>query len=171
MQDKSRRQFFVSQDIYASLSQRFLNLLIDTLMQLILFFMVLVFIVANAEANGDKSFINKLETNTILQYTITTCIALLYYNICEVFTARTVGKLFTQTIVVDENGEKPNHETILIRSLCRLIPFNALSFLGISGRGWHDTISKTYVVNKKLLVEKKRLFDALEQNQNEAEYD
>jgi uncharacterized RDD family membrane protein YckC len=79
-----------------------------------------------------------------------------------------VGKWITQTIVVDENGEKPNSETILVRSLCRLIPFNAISFLGISGRGWHDTISKTYVVNKKLLDEKKRLFYALEQNVNEA---
>ncbi len=167
MQDNSKRQFYVSQDIYASLSHRFLNLLIDTLMELLLFFILLVFIAANIEATGEKAFINNLGTNTILQYTITTSIALLYYNICEIFTARTVGKYFTQTIVVDENGEKPNHETILIRSLCRLIPFNAFSFLGISGRGWHDTISKTYVVNKKLLAEKKRLFYASTLNEND----
>jgi uncharacterized RDD family membrane protein YckC len=81
--------------------------------------------------------------------------------------ARTVGKFITQTIVVDEHGEKPHHETILIRSLCRLIPFNPFSVLFL-GRGWHDSISKTYVVNKKALDEKKRLFDALEQNGKEA---
>jgi len=166
MQEQNQKQFKVTEDILATLSQRFLNLMIDTAMQLVLFFVVLVFIVANAEAKGDNNFMTNLEHNRILQYTITTCIALLYYNICEVFTARTVGKLFTQTIVVDEHGEKPNHETILIRSLCRLIPFNALSFLGISGRGWHDTISKTYVVNKKLLAEKKRMF-APEQNEGQ----
>ncbi|MFZ4670484.1 MAG: RDD family protein [Flavobacterium sp.] len=167
MQDNSKRQFYVSQDIYASLSQRFLNLLIDTLLELLLFFILLVLIAANIEATGEKAFINNLGTNTILQYTITTSIALLYYNICEIFTARTVGKYFTQTIVVDENGEKPSHETILIRSLCRLIPFNAFSFLGISGRGWHDTISKTYVVNKNLLAEKKRLFYSAAQDEND----
>lgn len=158
MQSKTSKKFQVSSDIFASLSQRFLNLIIDTVMQLLLFFVVLMFMVANAQANGDVTFISNLEKNTILQYTITTVISLVYYNFFEIVTARTVGKYLTQTIVVDENGEKPNHETILIRSLCRLIPFNALSFLGISGRGWHDTISKTYVVNKNQLEEKKRLF-------------
>jgi uncharacterized RDD family membrane protein YckC len=168
MQENNKKQFKVSADIFASLSQRFLNLLIDTLMQLILFFIVLVFMAANAQASGDKTFIANFENNNILQYSITIAIALFYYNFFEIVLARTVGKYFTQTIVVDENGEKPNSETILVRSLCRLIPFNALSFLGISGRGWHDSISKTYVVNKKLLDEKKRLFYALEQNVNEA---
>lgn len=158
MQSKTSKKFQVSSDIFASLGQRFLNLIIDTVMQLLLFFVVLMFMVANAQANGDLTFISNLEKNTILQYTITTVISLIYYNFFEIVTARTVGKYLTQTIVVDENGEKPNHETILIRSLCRLIPFNALSFLGISGRGWHDTISKTYVVNKNQLEEKKRLF-------------
>lgn len=154
----SSKPFKVSSDIFASLSQRFLNLIIDTVMQLLLFFVVLVFMVANAQDSGDEAFIANFEKNTILQYTITTIISLLYYNFFEIVTARTIGKYVTQTIVVDENGEKPNHETILIRSLCRLIPFNALSFLGISGRGWHDTISKTFVVNKNQLEEKKRLF-------------
>ncbi|MGL2962416.1 RDD family protein [Flavobacterium sp. RSB2_4_14] len=171
MQANNRKQFQVSSEIFASHGQRFTNLLVDTIMQLILFFIVLVFMSANAQANGDKAFIANLEKNTILQYTITMVISLFYYNVFEIASARTVGKYITQTIVVDENGEKPNSETILVRSLCRLIPFNAFSFLGISGRGWHDTISKTYVVNKKLLAEKKRLFDVLEQNQNEAEHD
>jgi uncharacterized RDD family membrane protein YckC len=167
MQESNQKQFKVSADIFASLSQRFLNLLIDTVMQLILFFIVLVFIAANAQASGDMTFISNFETNTILQYSITICIALFYYNVFEIFSARTVGKWITQTIVVDENGEKPNSETILVRSLCRLIPFNALSFLGISGRGWHDTISKTYVVNKKLLDEKKHYFYTLDKTATE----
>ena len=32
-----------------------------------------------------------------------------------------------------------------LRSICRFIPFNGLSFLG-SNRGWHDRFSKTMVV-------------------------
>ena len=127
-------------------------------MQLILFFIVLVFIVAKAEASGDKSFVTGLPTNTLAQYTITTCIALFYYNVFEIFSTRTVGKWITQTIVVDHNGEKPNSEMILVRSLCRLIPFNALSIIGFPARTWHDSISKTYVVDKRALDTEKRLF-------------
>jgi uncharacterized RDD family membrane protein YckC len=158
MQQNKTKQFIVTGDILASHSQRFLNLLIDTAMQFLLFFIVLVFMAAKAQASGDKTFITNFETNTVLQYSITIAIALFYYNVFEIVVARTIGKYVTQTIVVDKNGEKPNSDTILVRSLCRLIPFNAFSFLGISGRGWHDTISKTYVVNKKLLDEKKHLF-------------
>ena len=169
MQASNRKQFQVSSEIFASHGQRFTNLLVDTIMQLILFFIVLVFMAANAQANGDKAFIANLEKITILKYTIIIVISLFYYNFFEIFSARTVGKYITQTIVVDENGEKPNSETILVRSLCRLIPFNALSFLGVYGRGWHDTISKTYVVNKKALDEKKRLFYSLENNTNETQ--
>jgi hypothetical protein len=65
--------------------------------------------------------------------------------------------------VVDENGNKPEYQTIMIRSLCRLIPFDALSFLGATSRGWHDSISRTYVVQKNLLEEKKELFNSFEE--------
>jgi len=34
------------------------------------------------------------------------------------------------------------------RTLCRLIPFDALSFLFNDSVGWHDTLSKTRIVNK-----------------------
>jgi uncharacterized RDD family membrane protein YckC len=164
---EQRKHFEVSEELLASHGQRFLNLLLDTIMQLILFFIVLVFIVAKAEASGDKTFVNGLPTNTLAQYTITTCIALFYYNVFEIFTARTVGKWITQTVVVDQNGEKPNSEMILVRSLCRLIPFNALSIIGFPARTWHDSISKTYVVDKRALEEEKREFYSIKPTHNE----
>ena len=159
-------QFKVTEDVLASHGQRLLNLLFDTFMQILLFFFVLTFLVAIKMTNGEKEFAEQLAKNTVAQYTIVTCIALFYYNVFEIFSARTVGKFITQTIVVDENGNTPKHETILIRSLCRLIPFNAFSFLGMPSRGWHDSLSKTYVVKKKLLQEKKRLFYALAKTPN-----
>ena len=165
---EQRKQFEVSDELLASHGQRFLNLLLDTIMQLILFFIVLVFIVAKAEASGDKTFVTNLPTNTLAQYTITTCIALFYYNVFEIFSARTVGKWITQTIVVDQNGEKPNSEMILVRSLCRLIPFNALSIIGFPARTWHDSISKTYVVDKRALEAEKQAFYKPTPTQNEA---
>lgn len=74
-------------------------------------------------------------------------ICIFYYSFSEGIFGRSLGKFITGTIVVDENGQKPSFGTIFKRTLCRLIPFDALSFLG--SRGWHDSISDTYVVNKK----------------------
>lgn len=71
----------------------------------------------------------------------------LYHLIMEYYFGRTLGKYFTGTIVIDSNGNKPKFKSLLIRNLCRLIPFDPISFL-VSDRGWHDSISETYVVNK-----------------------
>ena len=76
----------------------------------------------------------------------------------ESLSGRTLGKLITGTIVVNENGKKPDFGTVFKRSLCRLIPFNAISFLFNPGLGWHDSISDTYVVNKKSLEESLKMF-------------
>ncbi|MBC8643239.1 RDD family protein [Flavobacterium lindanitolerans] len=84
--------------------------------------------------------------------------------------SRTIGKFITKTVVVNINGEKPDTQEILVRSLCRLIPFETFSFLGAPNKGWHDSISKTYVVNKELLEKKKELFysvDEIGNNTNE----
>jgi uncharacterized RDD family membrane protein YckC len=75
---------------------------------------------------------------------------------------RSFGKLITGTVVVNKNGLRPTFESILIRTFCRLIPFDGLSFLGKSGRIWHDSLSKTYVVNRKALKEEMKLFSDLD---------
>lgn len=84
-------------------------------------------------------------------------ISLIYYLVLEGLFARSIAKFITGTVVVDENGEKPDFATVFKRSLCRFIPFDAFTFLGGS-RGWHDSISNTYVVNKKALEEEMRMF-------------
>jgi uncharacterized RDD family membrane protein YckC len=162
-----QKPFTVTEELLATHGQRFSNWLIDMLMQVILLFIILVFVIAIAESNGNKAFQNYLmNMNTIGQYTLTSCLVLLYYNVFEVFFARTIGKFITNTIVVDENGNTPDHQTILVRSVCRLIPLYGFSLLGMPARGWHDSISKTYVVNKKILDQKKQLFYALQQTAN-----
>lgn len=82
-------------------------------------------------------------------------ITLLYYFISELTLGTTVGKMATNSIVINEYGEKPPGETLFIRSACRLIPFEAFSCLG--ERGWHDTLSKTFVVTKTEHAELQRL--------------
>ncbi|MBF9220079.1 RDD family protein [Hymenobacter ruricola] len=69
----------------------------------------------------------------------------LYFFVLEVSTGRTIGKLITRTRVVMQDGSELTTKAILLRTLCRLIPFDAFSFLG-GDSGWHDTLSKTRVV-------------------------
>lgn len=72
--------------------------------------------------------------------------AILYYWIFEGFFGRTIGKLLTGTKVVADDGSRANAFAILGRTLIRLIPFEAFSFLGTNNSGWHDRWSKTAVV-------------------------
>ncbi|WP_284653759.1 RDD family protein [Flavobacterium terrisoli] len=158
MEEKAGKQFLITEEILATHRQRMLNYLIDSVVQIVWIFIALVFISIIAVITDNKDFIDRLATSKLAQYTLTLCIVLFYYNLFEILSARTIGKLITKTMVVDQYGEKPNQETILVRSLCRLIPFNVLSFIGFPARGWHDSISKTYVVNKKMLDEMKAEF-------------
>ena len=161
MDNLNKRQYFVDEYVAASLGQRFLNYLIDTVMQLLFMIVLAMVSFIIGDLLGTKKpveFVAKLDQNRIALYTVTYTIALIYYNLFEILFARTIGKFITGTAVVNEFGEKPSHENILIRSLCRLIPFNPLSVLIFGGRGWHDSISKTYVVDKKALEEEKRSF-------------
>ena len=67
-----------------------------------------------------------------------------YYLLFEGVWARTPAKLILGTVVVDEQGLRPRFGQIVGRTLCRFIPFEALSFFG--ARGWHDRIPRTHVV-------------------------
>ncbi|MEO8671097.1 MAG: RDD family protein [Tahibacter sp.] len=72
-------------------------------------------------------------------------ITLTYYTFFEGIWGRTPGKFILGTKVVDKAGNKPPLGQIVKRTLCRLIPFEAFSFLGDTG--WHDSISDTRVVH------------------------
>lgn len=71
---------------------------------------------------------------------------LFYYIILEGIFNTSAGKCATGTTIVNALGERPNIGQILGRSFCRLIPFEPFSFFGADARGWHDSITNTYVV-------------------------
>ena len=75
--------------------------------------------------------------------------ALLYYVPLEALTGRTLGKLITGTRVVTETGGPPDVATVLVRTLCRFVPFEAFSFFGTPCVGWHDSWSKTRVIKTR----------------------
>jgi len=168
MLEQSKNQFKVTEDLWASQGQRFLNYVIDVSMQVILWMVVAeIYVQINPGSKDIVSFFKNLEKNEIALYTISFGVTLFYYNFFEILFSRTIGKFVTKTIVVDESGELPDHQVILIRSLCRLIPFFPFSFLSVPTLGWHDRISKTFVVKQQLLEQKKHLFYTSENKESE----
>jgi len=164
MDRNTTNQFRIENDLHASQGQRFANFIIDYVCQIILLMgMTFVFVIVMT-IFGREDVLSRIEgMNKVEEYGLGILISLIYYNIFEIFTFRTIGKFITKTVVVDAYGEKPTSNEILIRSLCRLIPFDAFSFLGAPGKGWHDSISKTYVVKKDLLEERKRGYNSLDE--------
>lgn len=78
-----------------------------------------------------------------------------YYMLFELLTSSTPAKLILGRTVVNEYGEKIDGGQAALRSLIRLIPFEAFSCLG--ERGWHDRWTKTFVVRNAEKEELQRL--------------
>jgi uncharacterized RDD family membrane protein YckC len=126
----------------ASRGRRLLNVLIDFggYMALSMFIGVLLALVyPPAIAALDN-------TGPLFDYAFGIGVMMLYYVPLEVLFGRTLGKLLTGTRVINEAGERPSFGQVLGRTAARFIPFEAFSFLGNNGVGWHDTLSHTRVV-------------------------
>jgi len=124
---------------YASKKTRFFNLVVESIIFWILFILTILFFGDWIESNIGKG-------SALVNFICLLFFYFFYNLLFESVFSRTPGKFLTGTKVIDENDRKPNFKTLLIRNLSRLIPFDALSF-AISDIGWHDSISKTSVIN------------------------
>ena len=80
----------------------------------------------------------------VLAFLIVIINYLVYYTLCEkLFRGQTIGKLFTGTKAIRNDGEELTFKDALLRSLCRLIPFEVFSGFGVP---WHDSLTNTMVV-------------------------
>lgn len=152
------KEFAITDDLLASKGQRFINFIVD------LFVVYLITIGIGAAIN----IIGQLMDNYKLSDWITSLtlienlffgliVLFFYYAIMEMYLSRTFGKYFTKTLVVKHNGAKPKVKSIIVRTLVRMIAFEAFSFLNHNARGWHDTLSVTYVVKKHEFVAKMKV--------------
>ncbi|MEI6553222.1 MAG: RDD family protein [bacterium] len=127
----------------ASILRRLSNYLLDSVFSKIIFWILLIIISSLVSGPG-------------LAYNIMAVIVIVFYFVgynilCESVWGRTLGKLITDTKVVDKYGKKPSFLRVTGRSFARIIPFDALSFLfGSFPVGWHDSISGTFVVPNDL---------------------
>ena len=132
----------------ASTGKRFANFILDSIFYLILC-VIVGFILGIIIAIFSPSLVSVLsDDNKIFNYIIGFVALFLYYSIFEFLTGKTLAKYITKTKVVNEKGSKPNYKKILLRTICRFIPFEAFSFLGDDTLGWHDQLSKTRVIEE-----------------------
>lgn len=154
--------FMVDSEIMVAPGKRFLNRLIDVII-LWVFSALLTFLARLMRDFGAEWLFRALNSGWFISYLVESVMGCCYYFIMEALTGRTIGKMATGTIVVNEFGERPTAQQIEVRSLCRMIPFNAFSFFGTPSRGWHDSIPNTYVVDAQMLKDAKLLRNDFEQ--------
>ena len=125
------------ESIKASSTKRFVNYLIDVIAGYIF-----AFIIALA--------ITLIFPFDIIGYPLMATILVVasffaYYILMEVVFQKTLGKFITKTKVVTVKGQKPKEQDIILRTFCRIIPFDHISFL-FTKNGFHDNLSKTKVI-------------------------
>ena len=129
-----------------SKNKRFLNSLIDTIIYYLLFFALSIVFGAGLGLSGNVEVLEDENTINIFSYLLSFLIYFLYYSVFEYYSkGKTVGKYITKSRALREDGSIMSFSECALRSVCRFIPFDRLSFLG-SNRGWHDKFSKTMVV-------------------------
>ena len=117
----------------ATTLRRALNCIIDILLIYIL--------VAATEA----ILLPELSGNYIGHRVLTYTLLFVYYSLLETATnGRTIGKMVTGTQAIRVDGTEFSGRDAVLRSLCRLVPLDALSAL--FGHPWHDKWTKTRVV-------------------------
>lgn len=119
----------------ASTGQRFLNYLVDVIAQYAITF-ALIFL---AQSSGDSTLSSIAGLSSLF-------IFFLYYLIMEATTGKTLGKMATRTKVVTSEGEDITFKHAFIRSLSRIVPFEAFSAFSSDGVMWHDRWAGTRVI-------------------------
>jgi len=150
------RQYYVTKYAYATHSQRLINYFIDGFIASVLFVLLCII-----EIKLGSAFLFKWyrSMNLFEEFFFGNVHIVIYCLIAELAFGTTLGKLISRCKIVDIYGEKPTKQSILARSVSRLIPFEIFSFLTEYCRGWHDKLSHTYVVDIETFNEEVKEFN------------
>jgi uncharacterized RDD family membrane protein YckC len=136
---------FIPQLTQASSGKRLANYIID-LVSFYVFMYLFSYVLVNL--SYDLAVIIYGDGHEIAGRLIVLVFYGMYMGLIEAaFKGRSIGKLITGTIAVNQDGSRINGQTALLRGLSRAVPFNALSALGSPCYPWHDKWNKTYVIN------------------------
>lgn len=112
---------------------RFVNYLVD----FVIFYLVTISVSIAFKSAVASSVFASLFINYLIFF--------LYYVLLEGTTnGKTIGKMVTGTVAVREDGAPFTFNDAVMRSLSRLVPFEAFSTFG--GYPWHDRWTGTRVV-------------------------
>ena len=155
LNDQSSGDLLSDSDIpyqQATTGQRFLNYFIDNLFMRFglsfltgaLFGVVLQFIspafLENIAVRGTFAFWFFIFTIGIFNYIV-------YYTLCEkLMNGYTLGKFITGTRAIRLDGNPLTFKDALLRSLSRIVPFEAFSGFGVP---WHDSWTNTQVIKAR----------------------
>lgn len=126
--------------IKADNGKRLLGHIID-----VAFIMFLTVIILKLAVIAENATISNFEINS----TYFAFYFLYFFGMEATNNGKTIGKKLLRMSVTNDIGESSSMSKIGLQTLCRLIPFDILSFLW--GGNWHDNISGTYVVSDKKL--------------------
>lgn len=130
---------------------RFANSILDGIfLQIIYYAVFFIFGFFYVFINGENIDSEAIENDSAINFSFILVYILLhfgYFVLMEYYLGKTLGKYITGTSVISIDGNPPTMKQIVGRTFSRLVPFEALSFLGENG--WHDTWSDTRVINTK----------------------
>lgn len=156
---ESEQHLFTEEDIYqyeyASTGQRFLNMLIDNiLMNYGLSYLsgsIVGYLLGTFFPDFAVSLFSEPESSEVILFGVIVAYFnhIIYYTFCEkLFRGYTLGKLITGTRAIRIDGKELTFKDTVLRSLVRLVPFEALSIWFGNGL-WHDRWTKTMVIKTR----------------------
>ena len=157
---------WITDDMLASKGKRFANYIVDRIVFLGLFMGFFFALGYTTELTGGDTarLVYELENvGPIADLIISSLLYALFYFMFEgISKGRTIGKYITKTKVVDQQGNELTLNAYAARSISRIIPFEPLSCLGNTGRGWHDSLSNSFVIDIDKFERQKQLKSDLE---------
>jgi uncharacterized RDD family membrane protein YckC len=156
---QEEQHLFAQEDLFqyqeASTGQRFLNLLIDSVVMnfglsfltggIVGYLLGTLFPDFAMSLFGDEESSGAFWFGIILAYFND----IVYYTFCEkVFKGYTLGKLITGTRAVRTDGSDLTLKNAFLRTVCRLVPFEPFSIWFGDGL-WHDRWTKTMVIKTR----------------------
>jgi uncharacterized RDD family membrane protein YckC len=128
--------------------KRFFNYLLDLVFFYMIFLGVGIVWEVMALVSTDTSSMNTIWDSFFFNYIFPSMMLTAYFTFFEYKFGKTIGKMVTNTKVVRKDGGKLTLKNAFTRSLARLIPFEAFSFIGSHlPVGLHDSLTDTLVVD------------------------
>jgi len=131
----------------AAKGTRLANLVLDVIGFYALMFVVGIGLAAYGLVTDVDSFNESYRSSILAEYALSYFVYVLYFTLAEGLTkGRSLGKLITGTVAIKEDGSAFTWKDALMRSLCRIVPFEPFSAFGYAP--WHDKWTQTTVVKK-----------------------